>query len=208
MHADPAYGETPGGLQAPYVFLVGSTYHMVYGDWQHIDHQTSTDGKTFTRVLLDGSAAMFSEGLGNGTRDPMVLPVGGSFFAYYTANPGGLGADYLRTSPDLTTWSASTIVASGGQAGTGGSSAECPFVVYIAGAYYLFRTQSYAGPPETRVYRSLDPRDFGVNDDSHLLEVLPVAAVEIHEYAGQWYIASLLPTLTGIQIAKLAWVAR
>ena len=182
---------------------------MVYGDWQHIDHQTSADGKTFTRVLqADGSAAMFSEGVDSNTRDPMVLPIGGMYFAYYTAHPGGLGADYLRTSPDLATWSDSTVVASGGDAGTGATSAECPFVVSIQGAYYLFRTQRYGVPSETRVYRSLDPTHFGVNDDSDLVEVLPVAAPEIHEYAGQWYIAYLLPSLTGIQIAKLAWVAR
>jgi hypothetical protein len=209
MHADPTYGETPGGLQAPYVFLVGSTYHMVYGDWQHIDHQTSMDGKTFTRVVQPGgSAAMFSEGLDNGTRDPMVLPIGGTYYAYYTANPAGLGGDYVRTSPDLAAWSDSTKIAYGGEAGTGGSSAECPFVVYIEGAYYLFRTQHYGVPPETRVYRSLDPHDFGVNDDSHLVEILPVAAPEIHEYKGQWYIAWLLDGLQGIQIAKLAWNPR
>jgi len=209
MHADTTLGETAGGLQAPYVFQIGSTYHMVYGDWDHIDHQTSTDGKAFTRLLMaDGTAQMFSEGPNTNTRDPMVLPIGDTYHAYYTANPGGMGADYVRTSKDLTTWSASTQVAFGGQAGTGGSSAECPFVVSLQGAYYLFRTQRYGMGAETRVYRSLDPSDFGVNDDSHLVEVLPVAAPEIFEYQGQWYLAALLDSLMGIQVAKLSWVPK
>ncbi|MCX5677113.1 MAG: hypothetical protein NTX87_19160 [Planctomycetota bacterium] len=34
---------------------------------------------------------------------------------------------------------------------------------------------------------------------------LPVAALEIIEYDGQTYIASLLPSLKGIRIAKLEW---
>src|SRR5262249_38945694 len=159
------------------------TFHMVYGDWEHIDHQTSIDGKTFTRVIQPGgTTAMFSEGPGNGTRDPMVLLLGDTYYAYYTANPGGLGTDYVRTSKDLATWSQATRVAFGGAAGTGGSSAECPFVVHIEGAYYLFRTQRYGVGAETRVYRSLDPLDFGIDDDTHLVEVLPVAAPEIFEH--------------------------
>ena len=34
---------------------------------------------------------------------------------------------------------------------------------------------------------------------------LPVAAPEIIEHEGQTYIASLLPSLKGIRIAKLEW---
>ena len=209
MHADPTLGETQGGLQAPYVFRVGSTFHMFFGDIEHIDHQTSSDGKTFTRVIQpDGGDAMFSEGPGNGTRDPMVLPLGDTYYTYYTASPGGVGADFVRTSKDLAAWSASTLVASGGAAGTGVSSAECPFVVQVQGAFYLFRTQHYGTGAETRVYRSLDPLDFGIDDDSHLVEVLPVAAPEVFEQGGQWYIAALLPSLQGIQIARLAWTPK
>jgi hypothetical protein len=208
MQADPAVGETPGGLQAPYVTRIAGVYHMFYGDWQHIAHATSTDGKAFTRVIqATGKSGMFDEGSGNGTRDPMVLPIADTFYAYYTANPGGLGADYVRTSKDFVTWSDSTKVAFAGQAGTGGSSAECPFVVYRpeASAYFLFRTQRYTPPAQTSVYRSPDPLDFGVDDDKYLVETLPVAAPEIVEKDGQTYIAALLPSLQGIQIAKLRW---
>jgi len=44
-----------------------------------------------------------------------------------------------------------------------------------------------------------------VNDDKYLLGTLPVAAPEIVEHEGQWYMASLLPSLKGIRIARLKW---
>lgn len=209
MQADPTVGETQGGLQAPYVFKDGAIFQMFYGDWEHICRATSTDGKAFTRVIEPGGVtAMFDEGMGNNTRDPMVLHENGTYYAYYTAYPGGQGADYMRSSTDLATWSASKQVAFGGVAGTGGSSAECPFVVHLVaeGAYYLFRTQVYGQGATSRVYRSTDLSDFGINDDSHLVQTLPVAAPEIFEVSGQWYIAALTPALDGIQLAKLSWM--
>ncbi|MGH7329775.1 MAG: hypothetical protein ACREJX_15620, partial [Polyangiaceae bacterium] len=208
MRADPSLGETPGGLQAPYVFRVGATFHMFYGDWTRICHATSTDGKTFTRVVeKDGTPAMFSEGPDAQSRDPMVLSRDGTYYAFYTANPDGVGRDFLRTSNDLTTWSASKIVAQGGAAGSGLFSAECPFVVYrpIEGAFYLFRTQHYGNAAQTSVYRSSRLDSFGVNDDSDLVETLPIAAPEIVSDGAQDYVASVRGTLDGIQIAKLGW---
>src|SRR5262245_37542696 len=74
MQADPALGETPGGLQAPHAVRIGNEWHMVYGDWEHICHATSADGKTFRRVIQpDGVTGMFGEGPGMGTRDPMLF---------------------------------------------------------------------------------------------------------------------------------------
>ncbi len=32
----PAFGETSGGLQAPYVTKIGKEYVMFYGDWENI----------------------------------------------------------------------------------------------------------------------------------------------------------------------------
>jgi hypothetical protein len=205
MQADPTVGETPGGLQAPYVTKIGGSFHLFYGDWQHICHATSSDGKSFTRVLQPGgTSALFTEGQNTNTRDPMVLSKDGAFYAYYT---NSRGADYCRTSSDLITWSASAQVAFGGQAGMGTSSAECPFVVYRpeVATYFLFRTQQYGQSAQTSVYRSPNPLDFGVNDDEYFVETLPVAAPEIVEHNGQTFIAALLPTLNGIQIAKLRW---
>jgi hypothetical protein len=58
------------------------------------------------------------------------------------------------------------------------------------------------------VYHSRDPLDFGVNDDAgHYVSTLPVAAPEVFRHEGQWYMAALLPSLKGIQIARLEWAA-
>ncbi len=211
MEADPNFGETTGGLQAPYVTRIGSSYIMFYGDWEHIDKATSMDGKTFARQLgPDGKSGMFAEGIAGQTRDPMVIRIGNLYYAYYTANPGDLGADYVRTSKNLIRWSASQKVASGGTAGTGPFSAECPFVYYhkTSGYYYLFRTQHYGKNAQTSIYRSKDPRNFGINDDRYLVATMPIAAPEIVDYEGQLYIAALLPSLKGIQIAKLRFTPK
>lgn len=208
MKADPRFGETPCGLQAPYVRKIRRAYYLFYGDWEHICLATSADGRTFARRLnADGKSGMFGEGPGNNTRDPMVLPIGHRFYCYYTAHPNKQGAVYCRTSEDLRRWSEPKIVAFGGSAGTGPSSAECPFVLFHkeSGAYYLFRTQRYGMNAQTSVYCSKDPLNFGVNDDRYLVCTLPVAAPEIVEYRGSTYIAALLPSLKGIQLARLGW---
>jgi len=211
MEADPAFGETAGGLQAPYVMKIGAEYYMFYGDWENICKAKSVDGKTFARQLQpSGKSGMFTEGPGNNTRDPMVIRVGKLYHAYYTAYPNQLGADYLRTSNDLKTWSAPKKVAFGGAAGTGPYSAECPFVYYhkVSGYYYLFRTQRYGENAQSSIYRSKDPMNFGIEDDRFLLGTLPVAAPEMVEHEGQLYIAALMPSLKGIRIARLKFVPK
>ncbi|MAD80178.1 MAG: hypothetical protein CMJ50_04940 [Planctomycetaceae bacterium] len=217
MQADPRFGETPGGLQAPHVINQDGSYYMFYGDWKNICLAKSRDGKSFSRVLDEnGRPQLFTEELGvfPNTRDAMVLPIGETLYCYYTAyslDPDGgrkQGADYCRTSKDKRTWSESTRVAFGGQTGTSPGSAECPHVVYRHGWYYLFRTQRYGRSARTSVYRSKDPLDFGINDDRYFVCVLPVAAIEIVQQDEQDYIAALLPSLKGIQIARLDWVPR
>ena len=203
-------GETAGGLQAPYVVKIDGVYHMFYGDWENICAATSNDGKTFARrVNANGKTGMFSEGQGNNTRDSMVIPIKDLWHCYYTAYPKGQGAVYCRTSKDTKTWSESKVVAFGGEAGTNAVSAECPFVVEVSpGEFYLFRTQRYGQNAISRVYHSRDPLNFGVNDDKHLVGSLPVAAPELIQHKGQWYMASLLPSLKGIHIARMQWKAK
>ena len=211
MQADASFGETPGGLQAPYVLKIGKEYHLFYGDWENICLAKGVDGKTFARQLLpNGKSGMFTEGPGNNTRDVMVLRVGKLWHAYYTAYPNRQGAVYARTSKNLREWSPSRKVAFGGSAGTGAGSAECPFVYYLknSGDYYLFRTQRYGQNAQTSVYRSKNPMDFGIDDDRYLVCRLPVAAPEIVEHEGDLYIAALLPSLKGIQIARMKFVSR
>jgi hypothetical protein len=211
MRADPALGETEGGMQAPYVLRHDGRFWMFYGDWKSICLASSTDGKTFTRQRdAQGRPQLnFPEPLGfdANTRDAMVLRIGGLWHCYYTAHPERKGAVYVRTSADLAGWSAARMVAARGRAGDGPFTAECPFVVEPApGHFYLFRTQTYGKFAKTFVYHSRDPLDFGIDDDEgHLVTTLPVAAPEIFRHEGQWYLAALLPSLHGIQITRLEW---
>ncbi|HOA72292.1 MAG TPA: hypothetical protein PL151_12915 [Phycisphaerae bacterium] len=214
MQADPGvmHRETLGGLQAPYVLRHAGEYLMFYGDWVHICMARSSDGKHFERCIAhtapgtEARTGMFSEGPDANTRDAMVVRIDGVWHCYYTAHPGNAGAVYCRTSRDLKTWSDSTIVARGGSAGSGPYSGECPHVVFYRGYWYLFRTQNYAHPQTTRVYRSTDPMDFGIDTDDKLVAVLEVAAPEVIHHDGEWYMAALLPDLQGIRIARLEWV--
>ncbi len=215
MQADPKLGETPGGLQAPHVIRRGEQYLMFYGDWHHICSARSRDGKTFTRILDEkGRPQLFgeddrAENRDANARDPMVLLIGDVYHCYYTAHPNGQGAVFCRTSKDLRTWSDSKIVGAGGSSGTKFYSAECPHVVRHepSGYCYLFRTQRYGPNARTNIYRSKDPMDFGVGHDRKLVARLPVAAPEVLRHEGQWYIASLMPSLKGIHIARMKWEA-
>lgn len=219
MEADPALGETPGGLQAPHVVKVGDIWHMLYGDWVNICHATSEDGKTFARVVQpNGKTGLFSEGPDVNTRDIMLLPHAGKWYGYYTCHRTNQGMVCLRTTSDFTTWTDSTVVAFGGQATTGPWSSECPHVVKLGDdRFYLFRTQNYGspekgdirqrGPAKTSVYFSTDPALFGINQDPrYFLCTLPVAAPEIILHEGRYYIAALNEgALDGIRIARLKW---
>ena len=212
MQADTSLGETEGGLQAPHVIRVDGTYYMFYGDWERICLAESQDGKVFVRVLnRRGQPNLFSGPYEN-SRDPMVLPVGDTFYCYYTGHliMEGVGADFCRTSIDLRHWSEPVKVAAGGKAGGGTWSAECPHVVYLedSGLYYLFRTQRYGGDNVSTVYRSHDPLCFGVDDDQYRLGTLPIAAPEIVIHEGQYFIASLMPSLQGIRVERLKWAPR
>jgi hypothetical protein len=215
MEADPAFGETPGGLQAPHVIRWQDKYWMFYGDWQNICLAVSDDGKRFRRVVGDdGRAALFSGPYGN-TRDPMVLQVDDRFYCYYTGHVAKdspekhKGAVFCRTSRDLRSWNEPVKVSAGGSPATQsnwyGGDCECPFVVRRDGSFCLFRNQRYGTDNANTQYCSRDPLNFGVDDDRCLIGTLPVAAPEIVLHEGQYYIAALMPTLKGLRIAKLKW---
>ncbi|MDT8300745.1 MAG: hypothetical protein RQ760_04615 [Sedimentisphaerales bacterium] len=217
MEGDPSLGEAPGGLQAPHVVKIGGIYHMFYGDWMNICQATSKDGKKFRRLIHDNNkTGMFNEGVGEHARDPMILKVGDCYHCYYTAHSmrspakNHRGVNYCRVSSDLQNWSAANIVAEGNAYFKGPYCAECPHVVYLPESkyYYLFNTQKYTRPQHTTVYRSDDPFRFGINDNSLEVAILPVAAPEIILHDGQYYIASLMPSLKGIHIARLKWVPK
>lgn len=207
MHADPKAGELEGGLQAPHVFRDGKRFVMLYGSWNDICSAASDDGKTFTRITdAQGKSTLFNAPAPN-PRDPMVIRVGDLWHCYYCAHPEKKCAVYCRTSSDLRTWSDAVMVARGGQSGEGPYSSECPFVVELEpGHFYLFRNQKYGKDAKCSVYYSRDPMNFGIdNDEGRFVGTLPVAAPEIIRHNGDWYIASLMPTLNGIRLAKLTW---
>ncbi len=56
------------------------------------------------------------------------------------------------------------------------------------------------------VYRSDNPLNFGIDDDSKIVRSWRVAAPEIIHHEGQYYIASLMDSLKGIKIARLKWL--
>jgi len=221
LQAKESLGESLGGLQAPHVIRAGDQFHLFYGDWANICSARSKDGKTFERhVLKSGKTGLFHEESdsqaldpvtiakgGNHARDPMLVKINERWHCYYSANMKGKGAVYCRTSTDLETWSDSKVVAFGGQSGDGPYSAECPFVVELSkGEFYLFRTQVYGEKAKTSVYHSRDPLDFGINkDDGHFIGTMALAAPELVQHKGEWYMVALEPKLNGIRAAKLEW---
>lgn len=207
MRADPAVGEIQGGLQAPFVFRDSGRYIMFYGDWKAICRQDGdAGGKNFRRRLnADGKSALFGGEVEANTRDPMLLRTDDGWICYYSANPGGNGAVYARTSANLEHWSAERLVAEGGiRPKNPKFAAECPFVVRLApGEYFLFETQAYGRDGHSTVRFSRDPLDFRAADN--VVCTLPVAAPEIFQFEGRWYIASVCSNLKGIQVARLVW---
>jgi len=218
--ADSTLGETPGGMQAPFVLKEGSDYYLFYGDWNRICLAKSSDGKNFSRVQgKNGQPGLFTEyedvEFGRNARDPMILKRGNTFYCYYTAHlrePGEDGAAFCRMSFDLLKWSESSVVARTVPI-LGNSqrySDECPFVVYLPEhkMYYLFVTQMYGKNSQTTVYASPNPMYFGVNDPSQKLCTLPIAAPEIVFHGGKYYVVALNPELDGIRMARLEWVVK
>jgi hypothetical protein len=213
MRAEPSFGEQKGMMQAPHVVKVLGDYYMFYGIGNNIAMAKSADGKTFARQLKGGRSGLLPDF--KDTRDIMVLPVDGLFYGYFTAYPGPV---YARTSTDLWNWSdPPEQVAYGGSVGTSGTMAQCPFVYYHkdSGYYYLFRTQGYGHndpaeviPPLSTIYRSKDPKQFGIHTDQYMVGTVPVAAPEIFDHQGQTYLAGLAADLQGIYIVRLKWVPK
>jgi hypothetical protein len=211
MEADPNFGETEGGLQAPHVILKDDVYYMFYGDWVNICLAKSKDGKTFVRHLNDdGLSTLFSEKAGIISRDPMVMAYKDLYYIYYTAILEGKGAIYGRTSADLINWGDSVVISSGGIGGDGPATAECAFVYYLQPdhAFYFFRAHPIKGSEEyqTSIYRSQNPLDFGVDSDEYLIGNLPFEVVRIINNGPDFYITSLNPDYDGIRLAKMKWI--
>ena len=208
MEANPELGESQGGLQAPHVVKHDGVFYMAYGDWVNICFATSIDGKHFERIIQpNGKTGVFTEGPGCNTRDAMLINIDGVWHCYYTAVSHGRGYGYCRTSPDLKTWSHSCVVSYGGRVGPGAWHNECPHVVEPEpGLFYYFRNQWYGENALNWVYRSNNALNFGIDDDTKLVRNWRLAAPEVIDHEGQYYIAALLDSLKGIKIARLKWI--
>lgn len=201
----PDLGESPGGLQAPHVVKLEDYYLMAYGDWEHICFEESKDGKEFERIVRpDGKTGVFGEGTGSNSRDPMLICIDGLWHCYYTGIVHGRGYGFCRTSRDLKAWGNSIVVSYGGRVGPNPWQNECPHVVEVVpGEFVYFRNQYYGENQTNWTYYSKNPLNFGIDDDAGLTARLPVAAPEIITQEGKFYIASLKPSLDGIQISRL-----
>ncbi len=206
VRADARYGEQvepEEKVGAPFFLKAEDTYYCFYHS-SGVHVMTSQNGVDYRRKLDAGGASRM---LRDGGRDVMVLKSGETHFLYLcvtTVSADRWARSFIitRTSQDLERWSDYTIVSEGGRAGNGPVSSESPFVVELDGFYYLFRATSTDF--NTYVYRSRNPYDFGVNDDSKLIAVLPIKAPEIVLHGGQYYISDL-SDFRGIKLARLRW---
>ena len=215
MIADTTLGEVKGGLQAPYVMKENGIYYMFYGGWDNICLATSKDGKNFERVINEtGTPELFRGPLTN-PRDAMVIKEEDSYYCYYSAHDLDRSLEeiqaaiYLRKSKDMKDWSEPIMVSAGGKYEEvdcwGGGDAECPFVVKVKDKYVLFRNIEYGSKSLNAQYCSDNPEYFGIKEDSLQVGELEIAAPEIVEHEGQYYIVCLKKTLDGMRVAKLKW---
>ncbi|GAB4367945.1 MAG: hypothetical protein OHK0021_11270 [Bryobacter sp.] len=132
MRADPAFGERPGSLQAPFVMRRGGEFWMFYSSGGRFFVAHSYDGKTFARYPRPGGGfglfANYQEAnpeqgfAGAGGRDIMMLRHENRWLAYYTASadPFHFGVDDDRylvarlpiAAPEILTHEGATYVVS------------------------------------------------------------------------------------------------
>jgi len=200
------------------------TYYMFYGGWDQICLATSQDGKNFQRVIQKSGETELFTGPFRNSRDAMVIKENGIYYCYYTGHTYENGsidfngqsviqpykaAIFCRTATEFSHWSEAIMVSAGGKPENQdrwyGGDSECPFVLKKDGYYYLFRNIRYGPTNLNYQYASRNPLDFGVGHDSFNVGTLPVAAPEIIQHQGKYYIAALNTELNGIRIAELDW---
>jgi len=189
-------------IQAPYFRKIGDTWYCFYNS-AGIRYMTSTDGVSYTRPTdRNGSNLLGAPG----GRDVMIIEHDGTFYSYATVSElrDGKTRGYVigSSSKDLKSWTKGVVVSEGGRGGNGGVDAESPFVQFLDGYFYLFRSSSLTG--KTYVYRSTDPLKFNVNNDDGFVAVLPIWAPEIIHDQDKWYISDL-GKFQALLLYRLEW---
>lgn len=168
---------------------------------------TSNDGVNWTRYKNKDGYSRILVGPGQ-TRDPCLINIDGIWHMYYAGDEHeNIGGIYLRTSKDLYHWSKYRLVHYDATFGETTWDHECPHVIYREGYFYLLKTESYTDAI-THVYRSRNPKDFGVGtDEAQPLYVGEIAcgAPEIYQVDGKEYVSSSHNPPLGTQMARLTW---
>ena len=213
MMADSTLGEQHGWIQAPYVVKKDGVYQFFYGGGGQICLALSTDGKNFEKqVQSNGKTKLFEGEEYDRARDIMIMQYENQYYGYYTGSiinnwpDDTKGAVFCRKSDDLKQWGKEVKVSETEENVISFLSSECPQVINKNDYFYLFKTQEYKpGAQQTTIFRSNDPLNFGINTDSLKVKTVSVAAPEIINYKGKYYIAALMPDLKGIRISELSW---
>ncbi len=201
MRADAEAGELvkSDGIEAigaPF-FIKNAGRYFCYYHSNGIRVAASDDGVHYERLTPNTTSIP-------GGRDVMILKHDELFYSYATESTVD-GESFVESSvsSDLVNWSESTIVSKGGKGGSGAIDAESPFVVFVDGYFYLFRTSSITF--KTVVYRSEDPQAFGIDDDSKLIAELDLKILELFEHENQWYTTHISEDFQSVLLSKVEW---
>ncbi len=179
-HAFALPAGTLDNIGASCVLPADDAFLMIYGYNTGFHFAHSEDLVTWVtiedRPVLD---------LGQGTRDPCVLPVDGSYLLYGAAGHEGRSAVVLASSPDLVHWTQEAPALLSDVAVPWGA-LESPFVHRRGEDIYLFVNFSHRQYEETLVFHSRDPRHF--DWDSPLCTLFTHAA-ELFVWRGRTFIS-------------------
>jgi len=180
QHAFALPAGTTENVGACFVVEWKSEYRMIYGYNTGFHFARSRDLEDWQP--MPGSGVL---DLGQGTRDPCVLPLDdGTYLLYGAAGHAGRSAVVLASSRDLERWNPEPpALLSDVEIAWG--ALESPFVFRRGDEYYLFVNFSHRQYEETLVFHSRDPRQFDWNSP---LCTLFAHAAELFNWRGQTYI--------------------
>jgi hypothetical protein len=173
--------ETSENIGACFVMQTGKEFLMVYGFNTGFYFARSSDLETWKKI-----AEVPKTDLGQGTRDPCILPQEDGSYLLYTSNGDeGRSVVGLATSSDLLHWKQEEP-ALRTEIPVPWGALESPFVMQRGGDYFLFVNHSHRQYEETLVFHSTNPRRF---DWESPLCTMFAHAAELFEWRGRTYIS-------------------